>query len=63
MALFPPGEILREEYLVPIGMSANALSMALKVPAPRMNKIAGECRAIMPDTALRLTRYSGTTAQ
>ncbi|MEE9913517.1 MAG: HigA family addiction module antidote protein [Deltaproteobacteria bacterium] len=58
-----PGEILREEYLTPMGLSANALAMALKVPAPRINDIVRERRAITPDTALRLARYLGTTAQ
>ncbi|MEN6468185.1 MAG: HigA family addiction module antitoxin [Smithella sp.] len=58
-----PGEILREEFLVPMGMSANALSVALKVPAPRINEIVRERRAITPDTALRLARYLGTSAQ
>ena len=57
-----PGEILREEFLVPMGMSANALSVALKVPAPRINEIVRERRAITPDTALRLARYLGTSA-
>jgi addiction module HigA family antidote len=56
------GEILREEYLIPLGMSANALAMALHVPAPRINDIVRERRAITPDTALRLARYFGTTA-
>lgn len=58
-----PGEILREEYLVPLGMSANALAMELRVPAPRINDIVRERRAVTPDTALRLSRYFGTTAQ
>lgn len=58
-----PGEILREEFLVPLDMSANALAMALHVPAPRINDIVRERRAITPDTALRLARYFGTTAQ
>jgi addiction module HigA family antidote len=58
-----PGEILREEYLVPLGMSANALAMALHVPAPRVNDIVRERRAVTPDTALRLARYFDTTAQ
>ena len=58
-----PGEILREEFLVPLGMSAHALSLELKVPAPRINDIVRERRAITPDTALRLARYFGTTAQ
>jgi addiction module HigA family antidote len=58
-----PGEILREEFLAPLGMSAHALAMELKVPAPRINEIVRERRAITPDTALRLARYFGTTPQ
>ncbi len=58
-----PGEILREEFLVPLALSAHALAMELKVPAPRINDIVRERRAITPDTALRLARYFGTTAQ
>jgi addiction module HigA family antidote len=58
-----PGEILREEFLVPLGMSANALALALHVPAPRINDIVRERRAVTPDTALRLARYFDTTAQ
>lgn len=58
-----PGEILREEYLVPLKMSAHALAMELRVPAPRINDIVRERRAVTPDTALRLARFFGTTAQ
>jgi addiction module HigA family antidote len=58
-----PGEILREEYLVPLEMSAHALAIALRVPAPRINEIVRERRAVTPDTALRLARFFGTTAQ
>lgn len=58
-----PGEILREEYLVPMSMSVNALAMALHVPAPRINDVVRGRRAVSPDTALRLARYFGTTAQ
>lgn len=58
-----PGEILREEFLAPLGMSANALAMDLHVPAPRINDVVRERRAVSPDTALRLARYFGTTAQ
>ncbi|HQM44595.1 MAG TPA: HigA family addiction module antitoxin [Smithellaceae bacterium] len=58
-----PGEVLREEFLVPLGMSTNALAMELKVPAPRISDIVREHRAVSPDTALRLARYFGTTAQ
>jgi addiction module HigA family antidote len=56
-----PGEILREEFLVPLNMSAHALAMELKVPAPRINDIVRERRSITPATALRLARYFGTT--
>ena len=58
-----PGEILREEFLGPLEMSANALALELKVAAPRINDIVRERRAITPDTALRLACYFGTTAQ
>lgn len=63
MRAIHPGEILREEYLTPLGMSAHALAMALRVPSPRINDIVLERRAVTPDTALRLARYFGTTAQ
>ena len=63
MRAIHPGEILREEFLVPLDMSAHALSIALRVPAPRINDIVRERRAITPDTALRLARYFDTTAQ
>ena len=58
-----PGEILREEFLVPLGMSANALAVALRIPAPRINDIVLERRSISPDTALRLARYFGGEAE
>ena len=58
-----PGEIIREEYLVPMNMSAHALALELRVPATRINDIVRERRAITPDTALRLARCFGTTAQ
>lgn len=63
MRAIHPGEILREEFLIPLGMSANALAMALHVPAPRINDIVRERRTVTPDTALRLARYFDTTAQ
>jgi hypothetical protein len=43
-----PGEILREEFMIPLGLSANALAIALRVPAPRINDIARERRATLP---------------
>jgi len=58
-----PGEILREEYLGPLGMSANALSIHLRIPATRVNEIARENRSVSPDTALRLARYFNTSAE
>jgi addiction module HigA family antidote len=58
-----PGEILREEFLVPLGLSANALSKLLYVPVTRINDIVRERRGITGDTALRLARYFGTTPQ
>ncbi len=58
-----PGEILREEFLKPLQMNAHALAMELKVPAPRVNEIVRERRAVTPDTALRLARYFGTTPE
>jgi len=58
-----PGEILREDYLVPLNMSVNALAIALRVPSTRLHEIVKERRAITPDTALRLAHYFGTDAQ
>ncbi len=58
-----PGEVLWEEFLVPLGMSAHALALELRVPAPRINEIVRERRSVTPETALRLARYFGTTAQ
>lgn len=56
-----PGEILREEFLSPLGISAHQLALALRVPATRINDIVNEKRGITADTALRLSRYFGTT--
>lgn len=58
-----PGEILREDYLVELGMSANALARALNVPAPRINDIVRERRGVSADTALRLARYFDSSPQ
>ncbi len=63
MRAIHPGEILREEFLVPMEISANALAIALRVPAPRINDIVRERRGITADTALRLSRYFGTSAE
>lgn len=56
-----PGEVLREEFLIPLNMSAHALAMELKVPAPRINEIVRERRSVTPETALRLARFFGTS--
>lgn len=58
-----PGEILREEFLDPLGMSVNALAMALRVPATRIGAIAKGERSVTADTALRLGRFFGTSAE
>ena len=58
-----PGEILREEYLVPLGMSANLLAERLGVPANRVSAIVAGKRAITADTALRLARGFGTSPE
>jgi len=57
-----PGEILQEELMEPLGLSAHALAMALRVPATRIGEIVRGRRSITPDTALRLARYFGTSA-
>jgi len=58
-----PGEILREEFLKPLGISAYELAKRLHVPAPRINDIVLERRGISADTAVRLSRFFGTTEQ
>ncbi|HLO76012.1 MAG TPA: HigA family addiction module antitoxin [Magnetospirillum sp.] len=58
-----PGEMLHEEFMVPLGLSGNQLAHALKVPANRINDIVAGRRAVTADTALRLSRYFGTTAE
>src|SRR5579864_7490819 len=58
-----PGEILREEFLKPMQMSAYELAKRLHVPPPRINDIVLERRGISADTAVRLSRFYGTTEQ
>ena len=58
-----PGEVLREDYLEPLNMSANARAVALRIPAPRINDMVRERRSVSPDTALRLSRFFGGDAQ
>jgi addiction module HigA family antidote len=58
-----PGEILREEFLKPMGISAYEVAKRIHVPAPRINDIVLERRGISADTAVRLSRLFGTTEQ
>lgn len=58
-----PGEILREEYLIPLSLSVNALARQLRVPPTRLHEIVNERRAVTADTALRLARYFGGDPQ
>ena len=63
LPLIHPGQILKEEFLDPLGLSINALSLALRVPATRMLAIVQGKRSITADTALRLSRYFGNSAE
>jgi antitoxin HigA-1 len=58
-----PGEVLGEEFLKPLGMSANALALALRVPATRIGAIVKGERSVTADTALRLARFFGTSPE
>lgn len=58
-----PGEILREDLMRPLGLSSNALALALRVPVTRVNDIVRGKRAITADTAMRLARYFDSTAE
>jgi antitoxin HigA-1 len=58
-----PGEILTADFLEPLGMSVNALSKAIKVPRARLNDIVRGKRGVSADTAMRLGRYFGVSAQ
>lgn len=59
----PPGETLAEDFLKPLGISVNALALDLHVPATRISEIVHGRRSITADTALRLSRYFGTSPQ
>jgi antitoxin HigA-1 len=63
MRAIHPGEVLREDFLRPSGLTANALAKALHVPAPRINDIVRQRRGITADTAMRLARYFGGDPQ
>lgn len=56
-----PGEILKEEYLVPLKMSAGALSKQLHVPRTRIERVVAQTHPVTPNTALRLARFFDTT--
>lgn len=58
-----PGEMLREEFLIPFGMTGHSLAVALRIPATRVHAILNERRGVTPDTAMRLERYFGTSAE
>ena len=58
-----PGDILREDIMKPLGLSANKVAMAMRVPLTRVTEIVSRERAVTADTALRLARCFGTTAQ
>jgi addiction module HigA family antidote len=58
-----PGEILREEFMVPLAISTNALALVLRVPSSRIGEIVAKRRSISADTAYRLARYFGMPAQ
>jgi antitoxin HigA-1 len=63
LAPMHPGEVLREEFLIPLGLSAGALAKVCGVPRTRIERIANEETAITADTALRLGKALGTSAQ
>jgi len=58
-----PGEVLREEFMEPLGISINALARELHVPVSRISKIVNEERGITADTAMRAARYFGTSPE
>jgi addiction module HigA family antidote len=58
-----PGEVLAEEFLKPLNMSVNALALALRVPATRIGAIVKGDRSVTADTALRLSRFFGNSAE
>jgi addiction module HigA family antidote len=58
-----PGEVLKHDYLIPLGLSATALAKALRVPPPRVNDIVRGRRGVSADTALRLARHFGGDAR
>jgi addiction module HigA family antidote len=58
-----PGEILREDFMAPLGLSMNKLALDLRVPVTRIAEVVHGRRGVTPDTALRLGRYFNTSAR
>ena len=63
LAPLHPGEVLREEYMEPLGITAYALAKACQIERPRLERIVRELQGISADTALRLAKYFGTTPE
>jgi addiction module HigA family antidote len=63
LPLTTPGEVLSEEFLLPLGISQYRVAKEIGVPSRRINEIVHGQRAITPDTALRLGKYFGVSAQ
>lgn len=58
----PPGEILREEFLIPMNLTQREVADSIQVPYQRINEIVSDKRGVTPGTALRLSKYFGTNA-
>ncbi len=63
LAPLHPGEVLREEFMEPLGITAYALAKACQIERPRLERIVREQQGITADTALRLSKYFGTTPE
>ena len=63
LAPLHPGEVLREEFMEPLGLTAYALAKACQIERPRLERIVREQQGISADTALRLAKYFGTTPE
>jgi addiction module HigA family antidote len=63
LAPLHPGEVLREEFMEPLGVTAYALAKACQIERPRLERIVRELQGISADTALRLAKYFGTTPE
>jgi antitoxin HigA-1 len=63
LAPLHPGEVLREEFMEPLGITAYALAKACQIERPRLERIVRELQGISADTALRLAKYFGTTPE